>query len=253
MAESALRPRSGVEIIDGMFSLLRRDYLKFVTIMGIGYLPYLIAVMLTTRASEGNAGAAAFFGAIMMFVSMFWLNVINGAMIAAASDSYLGRPIDTAESLKRTLRRFWSVAGAGLLRVIVVFVGLLFFLVGAAWAWITFFAATSVVVLEGTGAMDGMRRSAELTRGHKWHVFGTMAVTYLIYYFLLGLAMIPSFLISSEMLPVLAGAIMTILAYPMTALVETMLYYDLRIRKEGFDIELMTRELGELPEGQPAR
>ena len=32
--------------------------------------------------------------------------------------------------------------------------------------------------------------------------------------------------------------------YPLLTVVSTMLYYDLRIRKEGFDLEIMSRELG---------
>jgi hypothetical protein len=34
--------------------------------------------------------------------------------------------------------------------------------------------------------------------------------------------------------------------------VSTMLYYDLRIRKEGFDLEIMARELGNAPAPLPA-
>ena len=35
--------------------------------------------------------------------------------------------------------------------------------------------------------------------------------------------------------------------YPLLAVVSTLVYYDLRIRKEGFDLEIMSRELGAAP------
>ena len=38
--------------------------------------------------------------------------------------------------------------------------------------------------------------------------------------------------------------IVQILLYPVLAVTVTLLYYDLRIRKEGFDIEMMASELG---------
>ena len=40
--------------------------------------------------------------------------------------------------------------------------------------------------------------------------------------------------------------------YPLLAVVSTLLYYDLRIRKEGFDLEIMSRELGGVPAPLPA-
>ena len=252
MAETALRPRSGLEIIDAAFSLLKRDYLKFVTIMGIGYLPYLIAFMLVMRTVGSEATGVAIAGGVMMVPSMIWLSVVYTAMTVAASDVYLGREINIAAALRHTLSRFWPILGAGILRVLAMFVGFFFLLVGLIWAWVTFFAATTVVVLEGTSSVDAMRRSADLTAGFRWPVFGTLAVTYIISNFLLGLAIIPAFFIDTEVLPTVLSTIVTILVQPFNALVETLLYYDLRIRKEGFDIELMTKDLGDAALGQPA-
>ena len=42
-------------------------------------------------------------------------------------------------------------------------------------------------------------------------------------------------------------AIYTILAYPIIAITECLLYYDARIQSEGLDIELMAAELGAAP------
>ena len=49
-----------------------------------------------------------------------------------------------------------------------------------------------------------------------------------------------------------AGAFYTILAYPVVAITETLLYYDARIQSEGLDIELMAGELGIAPPAEPA-
>ncbi len=253
MAETALRPRSGLEIIDAAFSLLKRDYLKFVTIMAIGYLPYLIAFMLVTRAVGSEATAVAFTAVLMMVVSMFWLTVVNAGMTVAASEIYLGREIDIAAALRHTLSRFWPIVAAGFLRILAMFIGFFFLGVGAIWAWVTFFAATTIVVLEGVSSVDSMRRSAELTSGFRWPVLGTLAVTYIVSTGLVLLATIPAMFIDTEVLPTVLTTIATILVQPMNALVETLLYYDLRIRKEGFDIELMTKDLGDTALGQPAR
>jgi hypothetical protein len=39
------------------------------------------------------------------------------------------------------------------------------------------------------------------------------------------------------------GAIIMCFAYPFLGVVTTLLYYDLRVRKEGFDLEVMTEQL----------
>jgi hypothetical protein len=250
LAETSLRPRSGLEIIDAAFSLLKRHYVKFITIMGIGYLPYLAALMVFTRSFDEESMTGILGGVAGMIISMFWLTVINAAMILAASESYLGREIDIEGSLRQTMRRFGRILFAGFLKVMAIWVGLLFLLVGAIWSWVTFFAVPATCVIEDVDAMKGMSRSAELSRGHKGTIFGTLFITYLLFAFLMTLASLPAFFIQSEMIIQVFSAIATILIYPMVALVETLLYYDMRIRKEGFDIELMARELGDAPATQ---
>ena len=46
-----------------------------------------------------------------------------------------------------------------------------------------------------------------------------------------------------EILPHVVSTILTVLAYPLIVVVNVVLYYDLRIRGEGYDLELMTRQL----------
>ena len=50
--------------------------------------------------------------------------------------------------------------------------------------------------------------------------------------------------------PVLLAAaefVITILSYPVVALAQTILYYDLRIRAEGYDVQLMSDRLASQP------
>ena len=252
LADTTLRPRSGTEIIDAAFSLLKREYTRLITIMGIGYLPYLIALMLFTRMIEKDSMLGIFSSLFSMVISMFWLTVVNAAVIVAASDSYMGREVDIERSLRQTMSQFGTIVVAGFLKWLAIVVGIFFLLFGSVWAWVTFFAVPATSVIEKVDAIDGMKRSAELSRGSKMSLFGTLFITYLIYFMLLSVVSIPAALIPENMmLSQVLPAIMNVLVYPMVALVETLLYYDMRIRKEGYDIQLMTQEL-DGPAGQPA-
>ena len=58
----------------------------------------------------------------------------------------------------------------------------------------------------------------------------------------LGVSLVAS-ISNSFVVQAVAGAFYTILAYPVIAITETLLYYDARIQSEGLDIELMALEL----------
>ena len=57
----------------------------------------------------------------------------------------------------------------------------------------------------------------------------------------------------SQVITTLLSTIVTIVIYPVIALTEMVLYYDARIRSEGFDLERMAQELGigGAPDGSP--
>jgi hypothetical protein len=111
---------------------------------------------------------------------------------------------------------------------------------------------SAVLMLEGGGAIAALRRSSELGAGHRWRIVGLFAI--------LG-ALSLTFSITAIGLGSLAGSVyvsnlvatlFSIPLYPLVACVLTALYYDLRIRKEGFDIAYAARALGDAAQPAPA-
>jgi len=47
------------------------------------------------------------------------------------------------------------------------------------------------------------------------------------------------------------AACVSLLIYPVLTCVFTLFYYDLRVRKEGFDLEMLSRQLQLATEGEP--
>jgi hypothetical protein len=112
------------------------------------------------------------------------------------------------------------------------------------------------VVLDDTSAVDSLRRSFGLSGGYWWRTFGTyILITFIINVigFLLGqsgniveilLRLIPG--IPPSVVGAVGAAIFTavsLLLNPITWIVTTLMYYDLRIRKEGFDVILLASSL----------
>ena len=86
-------------------------------------------------------------------------------------------------------------------------------------------------------------RSATLSRGRKWHILGTSLLAFLIFIVVyIGVVIVASLIGNMVITTVLAVAT-SITAYPMFAITEMLLYYDARVRNEGYDIEMMTEAI----------
>src|SRR4051794_36973476 len=100
-----------------------------------------------------------------------------------------------------------------------------------------------------------MRRSFELVRGSWWRVLGILLVGVVLVSFLAGilqalLTFIPAALANGNdvvlaVTAVIAGTVSVTLTTPFTAAVFSLVYFDQRVRREGFDLELLAQGLGE--------
>jgi hypothetical protein len=160
-----------------------------------------------------------------------------------------------------------TMGGAGLGPGTVAIMGLVALLgmLVALLAWVAMLVklafATLSVVLEDRGAWASLGRSWDLTRGHFWRVGGTLLLLGLLIGVAVMIIVLPpvlalSFLMGSPT-GALGGAIMEavvalaqLLMVPLGIIGTVLLYYDLRIRKEGFDLAMMAEAIGE-PERVP--
>lgn len=274
----AHRPRGVPELIDAAFQLMRRHYVPLLVLAAITYIPsmiFFIVLTLPAVLSQDEAGVT-FFGLalLLMPVMILWYSIGLGALLVAASEAYQGRPVDPSASLRASVKRMWPIIGAQLLKWIVIGVaagilalvttivtaaagplGALVFLPLMALPIIVavrLFAIPAIPVLEGLGAGASLSRSGQLSRGHGWMIFWTYFVVYAIIVVLVVAATIPGMMIFSN--PIIANIlsnVLSIFAFPLLGTTGVVLYYDLRIRKEGFDLELMQRQLADAPAGQP--
>lgn len=112
---------------------------------------------------------------------------------------------------------------------------------------------SQTIMLENKGLRAGLGRSWGLVRGSFWRVLLIAIVAYI---FIATITATPTYAISilALMLPqsilatALNSAVSTLIGIFITPLwysLLTLLYYDIRIRKEGFDLELQARQLTE--------
>jgi len=139
------------------------------------------------------------------------------------------------------------VLAAAVLRFVLMVFAFLLMIFPVLYVVALLFAVTPVIVLEGSGIGSGLRRSAALSKGRKWHILNTLGLVAIIYYVLVfGFSLLGS-IFGNLVLSTIVSAMVTVLVYPVVAISEALLYYDARIQSEGLDIELMTGALEPTP------
>ena len=214
----------------------------------------------------------------------------QAALTIGISERYLGRPITVSGSYARAVRHWlrvlWTTIlfGLALYGVMVACIVPVSFMVpvmaqnltgGVIGALLAFGAAlvgvvlmvllgvrymlgpATVPVLEDTGGTRALGRSWALTGGYFWHVFGILALLYLLVWVIsagvaaavqvpmvLLMAKGPETLMSAQLIYMIAMSAVSIVLQPVPLIAVVLLYYDLRIRKEGFDLMMMAEALG---------
>lgn len=249
----AYRPRSTSEIVDAAFQLLRHDYLQYVMLMALAYMPWvIIATVLGLNEAAAATNPAAFI--VSYLVALLWYVLVDAVLVIAASEAYLGRDVNVAAAFRTAFGRLGAVLWAGIIKSLAVGVGLLLLLVPGLYFLAKYFAIPATIVIEGRSGSGGLARSADLSDGLKGHILKTLVLVWIIYIVLAVVATLVAaglagaLLSSSPSLGAvvlqLVSAAFTILAYPVISVTQTLLYYDARIRKEGYDLELMQQNLG---------
>ena len=220
-------------------------------------------------------------GLVVLVVYMTAGLLLRTGTIRIISDSYLGQEPTLGSALRlgaaKIVPLLLVTLSKTLLLMLMLFVGVLVVtlfalstkIIGAVGGLIAFGATctlcwfipyvaaaygvtTPVVALEDlASSFDAFSRSWDLTRGARGKLFGTIAVTWLISQFLPGIVvggMSAAFGMTagSSLQPFFAvvGSLLGIVLAPILPCALTLTYYDLRVRREAFDIQILSEQLG---------
>ena len=257
-----LRPLSLGELLDRTFSLYRRNFVLFASIVALPHLVLLavqfVGVGLGSAKLLVGPAASIPWALAVWAVSLAVAAASQGATVIAVSHLHLGRPTSIAESFAgikgRTLYLalimigYWIGIGVGLVLLIVPGI-----ILALMWA-----LTIPVAVIEDTGLRDSVNRSAELTKGHRGRVFVLGLLVLVLWYAIYMVWEIPIFAVVGVMarghrllaVPIWAQIAIPVgnfvsqcLVGPLMTIGFSLLYYDERVRKEAFDLQLMMSTL----------
>ena len=278
MTMPVLRPLSAGEILDVAFGLYRRLFVPLVLIQVIcSSLPFVIGLY----AAALGPGTETIAITLVSYVFSFLLGALaSGATALVISENYLGREVGAMDGLRRALPRFPSLVGVSLSVAILVGVTMFPFVIalgasaygigsaqpGLAVALalvalaslvlpiLTFSGlavSTPALVIEQLRAPTrAMGRSWALTRGNRLRIVGLLFVFFIILAvpFIGGTLILQMILgaLDSTAARVLSTVIASVLSFvlgPILYSILTLAYYDMRVRKEAFDLEILATQL----------
>lgn len=242
MSDTSLRVRGVSEIVDAAFALYRLNGLQYIVVAAIATAPSLIlSLFLTSTPPTTPAEALRYLPAII--VSTISYTLVSAMIVRMGSDVYLGAEPDIGATVRDVVKRLPALLGALFMTFFLAVLALLLFVFPVFFLIAMVFATVPAIVIEKKGAAGALARSSALSKGNKWHILGTLALVYGIYFVLtMGLSLVFA-LIGNQMLQLIIMSLVGIVASPIMNLALMVLYYDTRIRVEGFDVEHMAQSL----------
>lgn len=278
MPAADLRPMSLGEVLDRTFSLYKNNFWLFAGIMFLPYLVYFIfqvglGAFTTGLVSPGSAGAppvphggvpsggaiAGLLGGGLIFLVLFLAltAAAQAATIFAVSDLYLGRTASVRGAFRRVRGKVMMVIGVTLLVALIVGIGTILLIIPGIILACRTAVAVPVAMLEDETPMSSVNRSMALTKGHAWQIFLIYVLVIVMGWIIQMVFQVP-FLIAAgsslgkahalsfgaTFLNHLGEFIGQVLVGPVGTIAFSLMYYNLRVQKEAFDLQHLMTLLG---------
>jgi hypothetical protein len=268
----SLRALSVGETLDVALKLYRRNAVSLWTIVAVVIIPLEIIDVIVRRvtlpsdvfvhngqlytftsgSSSSSSGTVALI--LISLLGLFGQLLSHGAGFKLLLDSYLGRVADVGQSFAFASHRLLSLLWLSILATILIVIGFILIILPGIWLLVSFSVAVPVLMLEGLGGFSALSRSMSLVRGRWWATFGRLISVLLMYVVALIVIGIIAGAIEKgvsitnvTLFVTVAGilqALILIFVTPFVAAAITVIYIDLRVRKEALDIEILASGFG---------
>lgn len=252
-------PGRGIgEILRAGFELYRRNWQKLLMIAAIVVVPLsLLQYFLqdrvldqgrTLRETGQGVEISTDFWAVLAsslllgLLTVLMYLVLTGAITRAVAGEAVGQETTVEESYRYGFARFGSIFLVGLLTALAVTAGFILFVIPGFFILTRLSVGIPALVVEHKRGTEALSRSWNLVKGHGWHVFGTLIVTWLLAGLVSSILTSP-FVGTSWFVRSLASAVAWIITLPYTTVVTVLMYLDLRARKERLDRQTLQSEL----------
>lgn len=160
------------------FRVWVRNFVPFTLITALIYSPLAIwAVSLTYGAQDSDELIQSFRSLQYALLLTTPLNiVVSAALTYGVVMELQGRRASIGACIATGLARFFPVLGVAMLSLLCIAGAALALLIPGFIVFCMLYVATQAAVLERPGVRGALKRSSELTRGHKMEIFGLVII-----------------------------------------------------------------------------
>jgi hypothetical protein len=236
------RPRSNTELLDASVEFVRKHFGVLAVTLALAQIPGLAMGLLFPPSPSDpfarwrNNPALA----LLQIIVAIWLQATMSVMFVYVVDDLLhGRAASLGRSLRRAVSRSISATVAVVIMYFVVALWAMLFFFPAIWAFARYFAVTTAFAIEDLPPLGAIRRSKSLAKGNNGRAIALARAPVVI-------VTVIAAIIQQGLLGAGVGmrgvqvvtVLFTIALYPFAAVPTIFLYYDLRTRREGLDLDL---------------
>jgi hypothetical protein len=225
-------------------TLIRNNILPF----GVLYLAVNAPSSIYSLTLAGTADLDVSLGVNLLTLAETFVSIVVGAAVTyAAVQELRGRPVDLAEFFGRGLAQGGAAIRVALLSGVLLILAFIALVVPGVVLYTMWWVAIPVAVIERPGAVASLRRSAELTKGVRWRIFGLFAA-FLFAVVGGGLLIVAAIFVGVELsagldavlldwISIVTGWVLSAVIMATQAVLIAVSYYHLRVAKEGVGID----------------
>lgn len=192
--------------------------------------------------SDQDPFASYSFGSFLATIIQMVLSQLIAAAITHGSFQYLrGRTVGLGEALSRGLSLILPMLGVAILSGLAIGIGTVLLIVPGIIVAVMLWVAIPAAVVERPGVIASLQRSAELTKGHRWSVFGILVIIVVAVIAIMFILQFILFRSGGVQLYMIVAWVINSVFSAFSATTAAVGYYFLRATKEGIDIDQIAK------------
>jgi hypothetical protein len=238
------------DILDASFQLLRANFRAISIIIAVLVVPIQLLGALAARSVYNGNSVVTVINNAANGVPTQTNNSRSAASTISTIATILLVPFAAGEALRAAGRRYFPLLFAWILVHLMEVLGLLFFILPGLLVMSLSVAVVPAIVMERLGPVKGIRRSWGLDRRRLWGILGIALLTGGVFLVVDGVVGVPfeiaGFLVGLHwgwILLFIGRVLSSVITLPLGTIVATLVYFDGRIRNEGFDLQILSYRL----------
>lgn len=236
------------QVLERSFSIFFKNLAPFLILSAIAISPYLIFFWDQAALSFAHPGvtAANSVKVFQHYGTTFVISAVLGAVFKTLCQAAIlfgafqvmrGQPFQVLDSLRKGLGRFWPILGLLIVQGFGEIFGFMLLIIPGFILISMWYVALPACVVERLGPMTSLGRSAALTKGSRWKVFGLLILLFLLGAILGGVINGTLILSGSKVAFVIGQYVLQVAIVAFGSIVGVVVYHDLRVSREGIDTD----------------